>query len=164
MSSRTRHAVTTIKAVTQYRYGGVDTLEYETVARPIPAQDQVLIRVEGASINAADWLLTQGEPFIVRLMFGLLRQRGLLPRRWLARRSHRHRGCGDRGRDSAHLRRHRRWVATGKQEEAHALKATGEADFSTHIHTHRTNRPKTRLSWWAVIPRELASWRTPAKR
>jgi len=62
-----------MKAITQYRYGGLDTLEYETVARPVPAPDEVLIRVEGASINAADWLLMQGEPFIARLAFGLRR-------------------------------------------------------------------------------------------
>jgi len=73
MSSRTQHSVTTMNAVTQHRYGGLDTLEYETVARPVPAPDEVLIRVQGASINAADWLLTQGEPFIARLAFGLRR-------------------------------------------------------------------------------------------
>jgi len=64
-----------MNAVTQHRYGGLDTLEYETVARPVPAPDEVLIRVEGASINAADWLLMQGEPFVVRLAFGLRRPR-----------------------------------------------------------------------------------------
>ena len=30
-------------------------------------------------------------------------------------------------------------MGTGKKEEAHALKATWEADVSTHIHTHGTN-------------------------
>jgi NADPH:quinone reductase-like Zn-dependent oxidoreductase len=49
-----------MKAITQHRYGGLDTLEYETVARPVAAKDEVLIRVQGASINAADWLLMQG--------------------------------------------------------------------------------------------------------
>ncbi len=73
MSSRTQHALRTMKAVTQYRYGGLDTLEYDTVARPVAAKDEVLIRVHGASINAADWLLMQGEPFIARLAFGLRR-------------------------------------------------------------------------------------------
>lgn len=62
-----------MKAITQYRYGGLDTLEFETVARPVAAKDEVLIRVLGASINAADWLLMQGEPFVARLAFGLRR-------------------------------------------------------------------------------------------
>jgi NADPH:quinone reductase-like Zn-dependent oxidoreductase len=62
-----------MKAITQHRYGGLDTLEYETVARPVAAKDEVLIRVQGASINAADWLLMQGEPFVARLAFGLRR-------------------------------------------------------------------------------------------
>ncbi|MCY7287434.1 MAG: NAD(P)-dependent alcohol dehydrogenase, partial [Cryobacterium sp.] len=62
-----------MKAITQYRYGGLATLEFETVARPVAAKDEVLIRVLGASINAADWLLMQGEPFVARLAFGLRR-------------------------------------------------------------------------------------------
>ncbi len=73
MSSRTQHVVTTMTAVTQHRYGGLETLEYESIARPVPAPNEVLIRVEGASVNAADWLLMQGEPFIARLAFGLRR-------------------------------------------------------------------------------------------
>jgi NADPH:quinone reductase-like Zn-dependent oxidoreductase len=62
-----------MKAITQHRYGGLDTLEYETVARPVAAKDEVLIRVQGASINAADWLLMLGEPFVARLAFALRR-------------------------------------------------------------------------------------------
>ena len=75
MSSRTGQALNTMKAITQHRYGGLDTLEYETVARPVAAKDEVLIRVEGASINAADWVLMRGEPFVARLAFGLRRPR-----------------------------------------------------------------------------------------
>lgn len=73
MRSGTQQALRTMKAITQHRHGGVDALEYETVARPVAAKDEVLIQVQGASINAADWLLTQAEPFSLRLMFGLLR-------------------------------------------------------------------------------------------
>jgi len=62
-----------MKAITQRRYGGLDTLEYETVARPVAAKDEVLIRVEAASVNAADWLLTRGEPLVARLAFGVRR-------------------------------------------------------------------------------------------
>ncbi len=64
-----------MKAITQQRYGGLDTLEYETVARPVAAKDEVLIRVQAASVNAADWLLMRGEPFVARLVFGLRRPR-----------------------------------------------------------------------------------------
>ena len=75
MSSRTEQALNTMNAITQHRYGGLDTVEYETVVRPVAQKDEVLIRVQGASINAADWLIMQGEPFIVRLAFGLRRPR-----------------------------------------------------------------------------------------
>ena len=36
-----------MKAMTQHRYGGFDTLAYETVAWPVAAKDEVLIRVQG---------------------------------------------------------------------------------------------------------------------
>ena len=75
MSSRIEQALNTMKAITQHRYGGLDTLEYETVARPVAEKDEVLIRVQGASVNAADWLLMRGKPFIVRMAFGLRRPR-----------------------------------------------------------------------------------------
>src|SRR4051794_40437552 len=73
MSSPTEHPLRTMKAITQHRYGGLDLLDYATVARPVAAKDEVLIRVQGASINAADWLLMKGEPFVARLAFGLRR-------------------------------------------------------------------------------------------
>ncbi len=68
-----RHALRTMKAIIQHRYGGLGTLEYATVSRPVAAKDEVLIRVQAASVNAADWLLTRGEPFVARLVFGLWR-------------------------------------------------------------------------------------------
>ena len=60
-----------MKAITQKRYGGPEVLEYSEVPVPTPKPDQVLIRVRAASVNAADWLLTRGEPYLVRLLFGL---------------------------------------------------------------------------------------------
>lgn len=60
-----------MRAITQRRYGGPDTLEYGNVPRPVPGAGEVLIRVLAASVNAADWLLMHGEPLGSRLAFGL---------------------------------------------------------------------------------------------
>ncbi len=68
-----RHAPSTTKAISQRRYVGLGTLEYETVGRRVALKDEVLIRVQGASVNAAEWLLMRGEPFVARLAFGLRR-------------------------------------------------------------------------------------------
>ncbi len=60
-----------MKAIIQRRYGGPETLEYTDMTMPVPGSDEVLISVRAASVNAADWLLMHGEPYMVRLAFGL---------------------------------------------------------------------------------------------
>jgi len=61
-----------MRAVVHTRYGPPDALELRAVERPTPESGAVLIRVRAASVNAADWHLVRGEPFLVRLMgFGL---------------------------------------------------------------------------------------------
>ena len=73
-----------MKAITQKRYGGPEVLEYSEVPVPTPKPDQVLIRVRAASVNAADWLLTRGEPYLVRLLFGLRAPKAPTPGRDVA--------------------------------------------------------------------------------
>ncbi len=63
-----------MKAITQYEYGGPETLRFEDVEKPIPQDDEVLIEVKAASLNIADWHMMTGTPYMVRLMgAGLLR-------------------------------------------------------------------------------------------
>ena len=62
-----------MKAVVFTRYGSPDVLELKDVAKPIPKDDEVLVRVHAASINDWDWAALHGIPFVNRLMFGLLR-------------------------------------------------------------------------------------------
>jgi NADPH:quinone reductase-like Zn-dependent oxidoreductase len=50
-------------------------MHLEEVAQPQPKDDEVLIQVRAAGTNAADWHLLRGKPFLVRLVFGLLRPR-----------------------------------------------------------------------------------------
>lgn len=62
-----------MKAITYTEYGGPDVLEFEEVPRPSPEDDEVLVAVHAASVNAADWHLMRADPPLVRLMgFGLL--------------------------------------------------------------------------------------------
>ena len=50
----------TMLAVRMHRYGGPDVLVYEEVPRPRPAQGELLIRVEAASVNPVDWKIREG--------------------------------------------------------------------------------------------------------
>jgi len=63
-----------MKAIVYHKYGSPDVLEFKEVEKPAPKGDEVLIKVHAASVNAADWHILRGKPFLVRLMgFGLLR-------------------------------------------------------------------------------------------
>lgn len=59
-----------MKAVVQDRYGSPDDLEIREVDKPVPAEHEVLVRVHAASVNARDWHLLRGDPYIARLMMG----------------------------------------------------------------------------------------------
>jgi NADPH:quinone reductase-like Zn-dependent oxidoreductase len=62
-----------MRAVTQDRYGRPDVLRLTPVAVPAIGDDGVLVRVRAVSLNAADWHMSRGEPFIARIGSGLRR-------------------------------------------------------------------------------------------
>ncbi|GAA1924333.1 NAD(P)-dependent alcohol dehydrogenase [Microbacterium aoyamense] len=65
----------TMTAWRQNVYGGADTVLAETIPVPRPRKGEVLVRFEAASINSGDIHLMQGEPRLVRLVFGVRRPR-----------------------------------------------------------------------------------------
>lgn len=73
MNVSTPHPLATIRAITQSRYGTADVLSLTRVTAPVPAADEVLIRVRAVGVSAGDVLLMRGEPRMVRLAFGLRR-------------------------------------------------------------------------------------------
>ena len=60
-----------IKAIVYCDYGAPDVLKLEEVEKPVPNDDQVLIKVRAASINPYDWHFIRGTPYILRLDAGL---------------------------------------------------------------------------------------------
>lgn len=61
----------TMKAVRYYCYGSPEVLVYDDVARPEPANNEVLVRVQAAAVNPYDWHFMRGSPYIMRLMVGV---------------------------------------------------------------------------------------------
>ncbi|MFF8423667.1 NAD(P)-dependent alcohol dehydrogenase [Streptomyces sp. NPDC016566] len=59
-----------MKAVVQDRYGSPDVLELRDVDKPVPGDDEVLVRVRAAGLNAYDWHLMRGDPYVARLALG----------------------------------------------------------------------------------------------
>ena len=61
----------TMRAVVFRRYGAPDVLELAEVPTPVPAADQVVVRVLASSVNPVDWHRMRGAPVLVRLTDGL---------------------------------------------------------------------------------------------
>jgi NADPH:quinone reductase-like Zn-dependent oxidoreductase len=63
-----------MKAFVLRSYGSADHLDLTDVDTPVPAADEVLVRVRATSINPYDWHGMRGEPYVARLMplMGLL--------------------------------------------------------------------------------------------
>lgn len=70
-------AITTaqkMKAIAQSEYGSPDVLRLEEVDRPNVAEDSVLVKVRASAVHAGDWHLMRGTPFLLRFIYGGLRQ------------------------------------------------------------------------------------------
>jgi NADPH:quinone reductase-like Zn-dependent oxidoreductase len=57
-----------MRALIQHGYGAVDALSLGEIARPEPAEDEVLIRVRAASVHPDVWHVVAGQPAVLRLM------------------------------------------------------------------------------------------------
>jgi NADPH:quinone reductase-like Zn-dependent oxidoreductase len=59
-----------MKAIVCTKYGSPDVLQLQEVAKPAPQDDEVLIRIYAASVNARDWRFMRAKLFFIRLMPG----------------------------------------------------------------------------------------------
>lgn len=62
-----------MKAILHTTYGPPERLLAADIERPMPAADGVLVRVHAASVNAYDWHMIRGKPYITRPGEGLRR-------------------------------------------------------------------------------------------
>ena len=60
-----------MKAIVCHRYGSPDVLELEEIDTPVAGDDQVLVRVQAASVNPVDWHRMRGLPNFMRASEGL---------------------------------------------------------------------------------------------
>jgi NADPH:quinone reductase-like Zn-dependent oxidoreductase len=57
-----------MQAIVAHEYGEADVLRLEQVERPSPKDGEVLVRVRAASLNAGDWHVMRGDPYLIRVM------------------------------------------------------------------------------------------------
>lgn len=60
-----------MKAVVYRDFGSPDVLHLEEIDKPVPGDNEVLIKVRAASINPLDWRMVIGAPWFIRLLFGM---------------------------------------------------------------------------------------------
>jgi NADPH:quinone reductase-like Zn-dependent oxidoreductase len=59
-----------MKAIVQRKFGSPDVLELREIEKPVPGDDQVLVKIAAVSLNAYDWRHVRADPFLLRLMGG----------------------------------------------------------------------------------------------
>ena len=62
-----------MKAIVYCDYG-VANLKFQDVEKPIPVDDQLLVRVRTASVNPLDWHFVEGTPYVMRALAAGLRK------------------------------------------------------------------------------------------
>jgi NADPH:quinone reductase-like Zn-dependent oxidoreductase len=63
-----------MKAIVYTKFGPPDVLQLKEVEKPVPKDNEILIKVRAASANAYDWRHVRADPFAIRLMgAGLLK-------------------------------------------------------------------------------------------
>ena len=62
---------TAMQAIVYRCYGPPEVLALENVAKPAPARNEVLVKVEAAAINPLDWHYMRGQPYFMRLFSGI---------------------------------------------------------------------------------------------
>ena len=62
-----------MKAIVYYQYGSPDVLELKEIDKPVVTDDDVLVRVHAAALNAGDVFFMRGSPWVARMVVGFRR-------------------------------------------------------------------------------------------
>ena len=68
-----------MKAAVRTQYGPPEALQLKEVDRPVPAADEVLVKVHTTSVNRTDCHNLDATPFFMRLVLGLVRPKKPIP-------------------------------------------------------------------------------------
>lgn len=68
-----------MKAIVLTKYGSPSMLQLQELPKPVPQENEVLVKIHATAINDYDWSMVRGKPHLYRLMFGLLKPKIKIP-------------------------------------------------------------------------------------
>ena len=67
-----------MKASIRRRYGSQDQIKIEDIEKPIPKDNEVLIKVHATTVNRTDCANLTAKPFLMRFVLGLFKPRKII--------------------------------------------------------------------------------------
>lgn len=68
-----------MKAILHPKYGSPEVLQVSTAEKPVPGEDEVLVRVKAITVNRTDCAILRAKPFVMRFVTGFLKPEKIIP-------------------------------------------------------------------------------------